>query len=337
MKKIDRDKLKRDASGEERRAKDAAGKGEFMAASFHVTSALQKYAKLNDNKKIQQLKALQVEYNTKSEPLQKLEVSVPLDDEQTAELNRLIKSFSDKPTLSENLLMIAKSRVLVPRLNEARKNAENIRPITAQLATQMLIGDDGHTLSYDDFDTTWLLENYGFAFNFTRSLLDTIISDLITNEQYNRENIMNVIVGKKVYTADQLLKIDAALERRFADDYLSAIHILTPLVENTFMYISRLIGLDTITFGGKQTSTRGKNLSTSILDSEEYREAWGEDFCYMLNFFLLEPMSHRFRHKVAHGDIKIGECNFSTFNILFYLYIKMTLMVQVNEVEVSAT
>lgn len=337
MKKLDKDKLRSDATSDEQRARDAADNNEFMNASFHITVALQKYAKLSDSEKIQELKALQVEYNTKSDPLQKFEISVTLDDEQRAELDRLINSFSDKPTLAENLLMMARAKVLVPRLAEAQKNAETIRPITAQLVTQMLINDDGHTLAYDDFDTTWLHENYGFAFNFTRSLLDTVVSNLITSGQYTHKEIMDIILSKGAYTADQLLKIDAILERRFADDYLSAVHMLTPLIEKTFMYISRLVGLDTITFSGKQTSTRNRNLSTDILSSKEYKEAWGDDFCYMLHFFLFEPMAHRFRHKIAHGDIKVGECNFSTFNVLFYFYIKMTLMVEIKEVSIKPT
>jgi len=330
----EKDKLKKEAASDESQALEAAKNGKYMSASFHITAALQKYAKLGDNEKIQELKVLQVEYNQKAEPLQGHEISIPLDEDVRAELDELINSFTAKPTLAENLQAIAKSGTLVPRLDEVRENSKNIRPITAQLVTHMLIDDDGHTLSYDDFDTTWLHEYYGFSFRFTRGILDTVISKLIANKQYTHEAIMDVIAGRGLYNTQQLLKIDAALERRFADDYFSAIHILTPLIENLFMYISRNVGLDTITFGGKQTSTRDKTLSSNILLSEEYGNGWGTDFCYMLNFFMYEPMAARFRHKVAHGDIKMSECNFSTFNILFYFMIKMTLMVNV-EVKVA--
>lgn len=330
----EKDKLRKLAVGDESCALGSANNGEFMNASFQITSALQKYTKLGDSKKIQELKKLQVEYNQKAGPLQSHKISIPLDDNMRAELDKLINSFTDKPTLAENLLRFAKSAVLVPRLEEVKKNAKNIRPFTAQLATHMLIDDDGHTLSYNDFDSTWLQEHYGISFNFSRDVINTVISNLIDKKQYSQEAIMNVIVDRRLYTTSQLLKIDAALERRFANDYFSAVHILTPLIENLFMSISRNVGLDTITFGGKQTSTRNKTLATNILLSKEYGDAWGTDFCYMLNFFMYEPMAARFRHKVAHGDIKMDECNFSSFNILFYFLIKMTLMVEVHEVNV---
>jgi hypothetical protein len=331
----EKDKLRKSAAGDESRAVESADNGEFMNASFQITSALQKYTKLGVSEKIQELKKLQVEYNQKAGPLQSHKISIPLDDDMRTELDNLINSFTDKHTLAENLLRVAKSAVLVPRVEEAKKNAKNIRPLTAQLATHMLIDDDGHTLSYNDFDSTWLQQNYGISFNFSRDILNTVISDLIAKEQYNQEAIMNVIVDKRLYTTSQLLKIDAALERRFVNDYFSAVHILTPLIENLFMSISRNVGLDTITFGGKQTSTRDKTLSSNILLSKEYGDAWGTNFCYMLNFFMYEPMAARFRHKVAHGEIKMNECNFSSFNILFYFLIKITLMVEVHEVKVS--
>lgn len=328
-----KDKLKKAATSDESQALASAQIGDFMSASFYITAALQKYTRLNDSKKIQELKGMQVEYNQKSGPLQSHEISIPLDDDTRNELNKLIDSFTNEPSLASNLYRMAKSTVLVPRLEEAKKNAKNIRPITAQFARHMLVDDDGHTLSYDDFNATWLLQHYGISFDFSRRIIDTVISRLVANNQYTRDSIMNTIASKHLYSTEQLLKIDAALERRFADDYFSAIHIVTPLIENIFMSLSGKVGLDTITFGGKQTSTRSKNLSTNILLSNEYGEMWGSDFCYMLNFFMYEPMGTRFRHRVAHGDIKMEECNFSTFNILFYFLIKMSLMVEVHEAD----
>ena len=331
-----KDELKKKAASDESRALESVQNGDYLSASFHITAALQKYTRLGDSKKIQALKGLQVEYNQKTGQLQKHEVRIPLDDNARAELDELIRSFTNKQALADNLSRMTKSTVLVPRLEEIKKNTKNIRPITAQFATHMLVDDDGHTLAYGDFDTTWLLEHYGISFDLSRRIIDTAISRLIADDQYTHEAIMDLIVNRRLYDTEQLLKIDAALERRFADDYFSAVHILTPLIENVFMLLSRRVGLDTITFGGKQTSTRNKNLSTNILLSKEYEETWGADFCYMLNFFMYEPMGTRFRHRVAHGDIKMIECNFSTFNILFYFLIKMSLMVEVHETQVEA-
>lgn len=331
MKADNKEKLQQRADSERKHALEAAKNGEYMNAAFYAASALRSYSKLNDSIKIQELKALVVEYNSKSGPLRKFDINVPFTRKQQDEWEELISSFHSKDTLAENLYRVGKSRVLLPRLEEAKKNAKNIRPLTAQLATHMQMDDDGHIISYDNFDASWLNENYGFQVNLTMSILDIVFSRLVLNEQFTRDSIMEIFVSKDTYTVDQLLKIDATLERRFEDDYFSAVHILTPLIENVFMHLSRLVGLDTITFNGKQTSTRNKNLSADILQSKEYSEMWGIDFCYLLSFFLYDPTAHRFRHKVAHGDIKMSECNFTTFNMLFYILLRMTMMIEVKE------
>ncbi len=336
MKAENKAKLKKQADSERERALEAAKNNEYMSAAFHAASALRSYNRLNDSEKIQELKALVVEYNSKSEPLKKFDISVPFTKKQQDEWEELLSSFVSKDTLADNLFIVGKSRVLLPRLEEAKKNAKNIRPITAQLATHMQMGNDGHIISYDNFDNSWLNENYGFQVNLTMSILDIVFSRLVASKQLTRDAIMDIFVSKNTYTTDQLLKIDAALERRFEGDYFSAVHIITPLIENIFMYLSRLVGLDTITFNGKQTSTRNKNLSSDILQSKEYGEMWGTDFCYLLSFFLYDPTAHRFRHKIAHGDIKMNECNFTTFNMLFYILLRMTMMIEVKEVQVDA-
>lgn len=321
--------LKQAADSDRMKALDAAANNEYMSAAFHTAAALKKYQRLNNSERIQELKVLLVEYNTKAPPLTSHKVSVPITEEMAEEFDKLINFHTEKDSLNENLLMIAKSGVLLPRLEQAKRNAQEIRPVTAQLVTHMLLDGDGHTKSYDDFETTWLHQNYDIQMNLTHSILDTSISKLVTKGQFQRDAIMEIFINKGIFSSDYLLKIDAALERRFEDDYFSAIHILTPLIETTFMSLSGMIGLDTITLGRKQVSTTNKTLSSDILSSKEYTDVWGPDFCYMLDFFMYEPTAHRFRHKIAHGDIKMNECNFTSFNLLFYFLIKMTMMINV--------
>lgn len=329
MKAEEKTKLQKAADSDRARAFDSATNNDFMSAAFHAASALKNYQKLNDGKRIQELKPLLVQYNQKMPPLSKLSVSVPLTDELKDEFNAIVKGYTDKSTLEDNLQTIIRSKILTPDIEQVKKNSKEIRPVTAQFATSMLLDSDGHTKSYDDFETTWLQEYYDIQMRLTHGLLDQSISELVINGQFNRDTIMDIFINKGIFSTDYLLKLDTALERRFEDDYFSAIHILTPLVETTFVTLSRLLELDTITLGRGQVSTSNKPLSSNILTSKKYGETWGEDFCYMISFFMYDQASHRFRHKIAHGDIEMNECNFTTFNLLFYFLSKMTLMIKV--------
>lgn len=314
----------------------AAEGGEFLGASFYAAQALKLYGEAGNKAGVAELKVLVVEYNKKAEAnFQTHELSIPIDNETRDEMQEIVDGFTKADNLADNLERLSKSRVIVPRFTTAQKHAKEIVPVTAQLVTHMSIGSDGHLASFDNFENDWLRDNYGFQMDLSMKFLNAVFSDLITKGQFNEEGVMNSVVDKQIFRVEYLLKLEAGLERRFAGDYFSAVHILTPLVENTFISLSKLVGLDTYTYNGKSVSTRNSNLSPDILKSKEYQDVWGEDFCIMLNFFLLEPNAYRFRHKVAHGEITMSECNFTSFNILFFFIIKMILMIKVEEKRVK--
>lgn len=310
-------------------ALEAASNNEFLSAAFFAAQSLKLFDEAGNKAGVSEMKKLVVEYNTKAEPeMQEHKFSVELDKEAQNGIKELIDFLTKSDTLAENLERIAKSKSVIPNFATAQKNAKEIVPVSAQIVTHMGVGASGHLASFDDFENDWLRDHYGFQMDISIKLLNAIFSELITKGQFNEDNIMQNVVDKRIFRAEYLLKLQAALERRFADDYFSSIHILTPLVENTFISLSNLIGLDTYTYNGKAVSTRNSNLSLDMLKSKEYQEMWGEDFCYMLGFFLLEPNAYRFRHKVAHGEISMSECNFGSFNILFFFVIKMILMIK---------
>jgi len=309
---------------------DEAKLGNYMSASFHMASALKLFGEAGDKHGITESKKLLIEYNRKAEEqMQDHEFSVELDDKTRNALQEVLESLTKSKKLGENLELIAKSYALVPSLKVAQKNAKEIVPVTAQLVTHYGIGDEGHLASLDNYEESWFAENYNFGMNMSRMLLNSIFSKLILNKQFNEKNIMGIVASKEIFNGEYLLKLKIGLERRFAGDYFSSLHILVPLFEKTFMSLSGLVGLDNIAYNGKTISTRNTMLSSDILMSKEYQAMWGEDFCYMLNFFLLDAGGYRFRHKIAHGDITVSECNFTSFNLMIFFILKALLMIKV--------
>lgn len=329
-KKLNNTQKQKKADELKAQALEAAKGNEFLNASFFAAQALKLYGEAGNKTGVAELKKLVIHYNKEAEAtMQEHEFSVELDKKTRNEIRELINTLTKADTLADNLNRIARSKAVIPNFATAQKNAKEIVPVTAQLVTHMGIGDDGHLASFDDFENDWLRDHYGFQMDFSIKLLNAVFSELITKGQFTEENIMQNVLDKRVFRAEYLMKLQAALERRFDDDYFSATHILTPLVESTFISLSKLVGLDTYTYNGKTVSTRNSNLSLDMLKSKEYQEMWGEDFCYMLGFFLLEANAYRFRHKVAHGEITMAECNFSSFNILFFFVIKMIMMIKI--------
>ncbi len=331
MEKLTKKQKIADAENLRKQAKEVAEKGDYMSASFFAVKALKIFGEVNDSTAIKELKKLAVAYTRKSEEtMQSREISVPLDKELVTFLESMVNELTSSDSLLGNLEKIVNTKEMLPSFSAVKKTSEEIVPITAQLVTHMSIGDEGHVTSFDDFETSWFIENYGMNMNLSISSINRVFSELIKKKQFTQENLMGLVISKGIFTGEFLLKLEAVLERRFANDYLSAIHILVPMFDKVFMHFSGLLGLDIYTYNGRQTSTRNKTLSVEILKSEEFIKVWGEDFCYMLSYFLYDPNAQRFRHKVAHGDITVSECNFTTFNIVFFFLLRVIIKVQVN-------
>lgn len=317
------------AEKHKKRAVEAAKRNNFLDASFNIALALRLYGEASNSNGIREAKRLTVEYNKKAEEqMQTFEYAVEIDQETKDQLEALIKELTKASTLKANLERIVKSRVLVPRFATAVKNAKEIVPLTAQITTHFSIGEEGHLASLDNFDNEWLAYHYRNQLKITMGILDESISRLISSQQFTEKSIMEVVINRRLLNANSLLKLQTVLERRFTNDYLSALHLLIPLVEKTFMSLSGKVGLDTIAYSGKTISTRNATLSSAILKSTEYQEGWGSDFCIMLNFFLLDADGYKFRHRIAHGDITVDECNMTSFNLAFYFFIRIVMMVE---------
>lgn len=310
-------------------AMDAAGRNDYLNASFNIALALKLYGQSNNSEGVKFAKKLLISYNKKAEAqMQTHEFEIELDQDAKDQLEAFVKELTKADALTANFERIIKSSALVPSFAEAQRNAKEIVPLTAQIATHYTIGDEGHLASFDSFDNDWLAFHYQNQLKVTMGILDEAFAKLSITGQLNEKNVMDAVVSRELLMVDALIKLQTTLERRFENDYLSALHILVPLIEKTFMSLSAVVGLDTIAYNGKNVSTRNATLSPVVLKSEEYQKAWGEDFCVMLNFFLLDANGYRFRHKIAHGDIRVNECNMTTFNLSLYFFIKIIWMIK---------
>ena len=95
-----------------------------------------------------------------------------------------------------------------------------------------------------------------------------------------------------------------------------------PRFESLFLHLSSGLGIDVIGLNsGKGISAQTKTLSERHLESKEFKEQWGEDLCEQINFVLFRPLGYKLRHKIAHGEIASGECNFYNASLMFYFYV----------------
>jgi len=112
------------------------------------------------------------------------------------------------------------------------------------------------------------------------------------------------------------------LNRYYAGDYISAVHILTPQLEDVIRHILPTLGLAmTSTRNGKE---REKPLDVIFDDSGEHealRRLLGDDLWCALRTVLIEKWGWNLRNQVGHGLVSEDECDALHATVLVMLYL----------------
>ncbi len=206
----------------------------------------------------------------------------------------------------------------------AKKNEETAQktiPMTYQIANVTNFSKDGY-LSGDNDDYTslelWGFEIYGMEqamkilFHINPVFKKLLSGGILT--QISFEQLLNSKGLSK--DADDLYALKQGIDVYISKDYVSAIHILTPQLENLLLIISENSGVQTTVIERGKTITKRITLSDRELQRESLSELFGKDYCTYLRYVLYSPLGLSLRHKVAHGMIEKVECSESNCNLV---------------------
>lgn len=313
-------------------ASDAESSENFFAAAFFYRDALELAVKLQDSKAIKLCKNKIVEMNKKSvasgKDFKEVEVTQDISEEHQEILKNLIEGILNLDNMSLILRVIGEHPYFFPKVAEVEGLAKKTMPLTYQLATLSTISDQGHSVrGSSDGNYSWFMKMYGVS----QELIMIMYLDMIMYMLINDKAIKNKLDWKElndyfsnsgIIDQDQLKIISVGLQKYFEKDYISTLHILVPQFEALFLKLAQKCGIDIIALDQKMdTATRTRTLSEYHLDSEEFKNLFGEDFCRQVKFILFELLGYKLRHKIAHGEIKPEECNSRNANLIIYLYL----------------
>lgn len=309
-------------------AKKAEENQNFFNASAFYKEALELAAKLQDSKSIKICKNKIVEMNKKSiesgKDFREVETTIQLTKEEQNAFNKIVESVIGIKKINDTLKVIGQSPYFCPDVQTIEKQTSSTIPVTYQIATLSTISDGGHNLrGGSKGNYSWFVQMYDIH---QKSIMDMYINRiffmLIKDKKLTLQNLDEYFTNSELFSPDQLKIIKVGLERYFKEDYISALHILVPQFESFFLEIAKRFGINVVALDTKvDIATRTIILSENHLDSDEFKKIFGENFCRQIKFILFEPMGYKIRHKIAHGEIRFGECNFSNTTLIIYLYL----------------
>lgn len=287
-----------------------------LIAGVSYENAIKEYGALGEKEKVRQLLVKLKEASRKATAEMKcieVPVKIPADTEE-----RLIETFTTC-SLEEAVHKMATSNYFLPSISGARALAKEIRseqPLSFVLPTTHIRHDDpvakssdpdrlldDHTIQY--FSMDYQLRMLQLSKIFDR-LEKTGVPIWSRTKRLNSSVLMDYLSSSELYPKQNLSIIKIGLDRFFDNDYVSAIHILTPQLEAVLRHLLEKLGQPTTI--AKKDAIMERHLD-EILRDEAMNAFLGEDMIFYLKTFLVDKRSQNLRHEVAHGLIELDACN----------------------------
>jgi hypothetical protein len=310
-------------------AEKAKNNQSYFSAAIYYKNGLNKAIKNNDSKSIKLCRKMIVEMNKKSidsgKDYQTIESEAQFSETQQEQLRKHVESIVKIEDTNQILKMIGRNPHYCPNIDEVEIQSKESIPIFSILGTSTTISSDGHVLrGSSDPQYAWFAEIYRISQGIIMSLyLNRIFYMLIKDKKITSRSLPKYFYESKLFDEDHLKIITIGLKCYLKKDYVSALHILIPQFEAFLLSIAQQFQLDIVAHEkkGEDVSTRTIILSENHLDSDGFQKVFGKNYCRQVKFVLFEQMGYKLRHKLAHGDIKSGECNFQNATLILYLYL----------------
>jgi hypothetical protein len=318
------------------RAGELESQGSFWEAGEEYKNALLEFNKrsgFKDEKALCKKKIREMNLK-KADDFKAISVQHDLSEDERKQLHQFIDSFVDAD-ITEALKRVGVLPQFCPphkKIVDASRRNMPVTFLTASLSSQdeqgnfQRDGNDAHAMSYS--------QNYDIHQRLISNMYLVPIFQKLMETKLTSETLSEYFKSTTIFPENMLKTFDVGLERFHAHDYVSSIHILAPLFENTFMDLTGVIGeADTVgartqTGSPDQIWTQDKTLGEEFLKDENVRQIWGEKFCEQISFTMFAPLGYKIRHKIAHGYMPASEFNFANNTLLLYFFLVIAARVK---------
>lgn len=224
------------------------------------------------------------------------------------------------------LLLLAHAHHLLPDRKQAETSAKQAArkyPLQALMPTSTIrrgtvtagFGSDeleGQVLKHLSLQATMLL-----------GLLGHLINRLEVAGFWSTESLLAHFRSWEIGREADIQLIQVGVERYFAKDYVSALHVLIPRIESMLKGIFETIGVPTLA----AHSTQGRLLEVGFgefIRRPEVRRSLGERIYTLVEYTLVNPAGMNLRNDVAHGWIEHAGCRRELVDLVIFQMLLLT-------------
>lgn len=246
------------------------------------------------------------------------------------ELSQMLDEVLASDDLSEALQALAMEGSLLPNLELARASAaERLsqgsllslipkRTIRDNIAIGNAASDEERLANETDHDLLmWISINSGIV-------LKALFERLRERNGLTAEVLAEYLFATDLFDADNLELIRIGLERHFASDFVSALHVLVPQFEDVVRTLFERTGEVVIR---PRTQQAGWEFETfgAFLNRPSVKAVMPAEMWEYIRLVLTEPTGWNLRNRIAHGLARPQECTEEAAVTVLHLFLLLTL------------
>lgn len=160
-----------------------------------------------------------------------------------------------------------------------------------------------------------VVDKYKILLMADEKLLHCVIAKNIERGLFSVSSIMTRVSDCVVFKSSRHRIIEKGLDAYFEGDYIVAVHLLIPQIENALRHISELNGGLVI-----KDHAYGKQLETlnNVLKSEQIRTCFTEEGAFYLRNLLSDMRGMNLRNNICHGLIEETEMGWNIADRIFH-------------------
>ncbi|WP_147804742.1 DUF4209 domain-containing protein [Alkalicoccus halolimnae] len=226
--------------------------------------------------------------------------------------------------------------MLIPKSKDVEKQVGEFKSLLTQSLPSIILSNEGRRAATirsaeEDFKGN-IIKTYADLIEVRLGLINLVIKEFIYFHSLDHEKLLSILTLSPAFDKRKIELIKKGLILYFEDEYIAAIHVLLPQIENALRNIIRNCDGATIK---ANTNKGGFDVITlnDILNSEILLEVYNIDTILYLKATLNDSRGLNLRNNILHGLSGINNYNEKIASLMVQILLIISLFKEETEVE----
>jgi hypothetical protein len=251
-----------------------------------------------------EMKTISIPYQITNEEVEKLLNALIVENDLAMTLNRVAFYFTPKIQEAKNLI----------------EQANTVAPFMSMIPVS-IVDESGRTKGWigdDEDDEGRLYYQLAQTMTFTQPYLYIVLSKIKERLSFALDDLLAFLYECPIFPASRRPLLREGLSAYLNGDFLKAIHVLVPQVEESLRNFLALIGIPPVKNVPRHPGITDVKSMNNVLEDARVREKLPEDVWRYLTVLYIERVGFNLRNDLAHGLMPLEAFNEIVANWVFH-------------------